>query len=98
SLGLLGESLFSFSVGVGFNKNSEELRQSFNRFLAGIKQNGIYAGMVDRWIQKREVRMPEIAHWPSNGVIVAGVSTGGAPCTCVQNNQLLGFDIELLQR
>ncbi len=98
SLGILGESLFSFTVGVGFNKNSEDLRQSFNRFLAGIKQNGVYAGMVDRWIQKRETRMPDIPRGQTSGVIVAGVSTGGAPFTFVQNNEMLGFDIELLKR
>ena len=98
SLGILGESLFSFSVGVGFNKNSQELRQSFNRFLAGIRQNGVYDDMVNRWIRKREVRMPEIPRAQSSGVIVAGVSTGGAPFTFVQDNQLLGFDIELARR
>ena len=50
SLGILGESLFSFSVGVGFKKSSEDLRQNFNRFLAEIKKNGVYADMVNRWI------------------------------------------------
>ena len=98
ALGILGDSLFSFSVGVGFNKDSAELRQSFNRFLAGIKRDGTYAGMVDRWITKRETRMPEIPGSRPNGVLTAGVSSGGAPFTFVQNNRLLGFDIELLNR
>jgi len=91
ALGVLGESLFSFPVGVGFNKSSGDLRQSFNRFLAEIKQNGVYAGMVDRWIEKRESRMPVISAPPSNGVIIAGVSTEGAPFTFIQENRLLGF-------
>jgi polar amino acid transport system substrate-binding protein len=98
TLGILGESLFSFSVGVGFNKNSGQLRQNFNRFLADIKQNGTYAGMVDRWIRKRELRMPEIPTAQTDGVIVVGMSTGGAPFTFIQDNQLLGFDIELAKR
>ena len=98
SLGILGESLFSFSVGVGFNKKSDELRDNFNRFLAGIKRNGVYADMVERWIKKRETRMPDIPRPQTATAMVAGVSTGGAPFTFVQNNQLLGFDIELLNR
>jgi polar amino acid transport system substrate-binding protein len=98
AIGVLGESLFSFNVGVGFHKNSEELRQNFNRFLAAIKQNGVYADMVHRWIDQRETRMPDIPHPPSSGTIVAGVSSGGAPFTFVQNNQMLGFDIELIKR
>ena len=98
SLGILGESLFSFPVGVGFNKDAEGLRQDFNRFLARIRQDGTYAGMVDRWIHKRESRIPTISALPSNGLIIVGASTGGAPFTFIQDNQLLGFDIELMKR
>jgi polar amino acid transport system substrate-binding protein len=99
ALGILGESLFSLSIGVGFNKSSDDLRQNFNRFLKTIKQNGVYAGMVDRWITKRESRMPEIpAPAQSSGVIVAGVTSGSAPFTFIQDNQMLGFDIELVKR
>ena len=99
ALGILGESLFSFPVGVGFNKSSGDLRDSFNRFLVKIKKDGVYAGMVDRWIQKRESRMPEISGSRSNGVLTTGVtSAGGAPFTFIQDNQLLGFDIELVKR
>jgi His/Glu/Gln/Arg/opine family amino acid ABC transporter permease subunit len=98
SLGIVGESLFSFSVGAGFNKSSDELRQSFNRFLAEIRQKGIYADMVSRWIDKREARIPEIALPRTGGVIVVGISSGEAPFAFVENNELLGFDIELARR
>ena len=60
ALGILGDSLFSFSVGAGFSKNDPALRRNFDRFLAEIKRNGIHAGMVDRWIRKGESRMPEL--------------------------------------
>jgi polar amino acid transport system substrate-binding protein len=98
TLGILGESLFSFTVGVGFNKNSEELRLSFNRFLAEAKKSGVYADMVDRWITKRETKMPKLPPAPRNGSLTIGVSTGGAPFTFIQDNVLMGFDIELLER
>jgi polar amino acid transport system substrate-binding protein len=98
ALGMLGESLFSSPVGVGFSKNSEGLRTDFNRYLAEIRKNGVYDGMVDRWIKKRESRMPDIPLPKSGGTIVAGVSAGGPPFTFVQDNQMLGFDIELVKR
>jgi polar amino acid transport system substrate-binding protein len=98
SMALLGESLFSFSVGVGFNKNADDLRLKFNRFLSQIKQNGVYADMVNRWMEKRELRMPAIDHSKSGGVLVVGVSDAGVPFTLVKDNQLLGFDIELAER
>ena len=42
-LALLGKPLFSVSIGMGFNKNNDDLRNKFNRFLKQIKENGVYA-------------------------------------------------------
>jgi polar amino acid transport system substrate-binding protein len=98
SMAILGEPLFFFDVGAGFGKDNEELRQKFNRFLAEIKQNGVYAGMIDRWMEKREARQPKIEHPRPNGVLVVGVSDAGMPFTIVKDNQLLGFDVELADR
>ena len=98
ALGILGDSLFSFSVGAGFSKNDPALRRNFDRFLAEIKRNGIHAGMVDRWIRKGESRMPEIANSRSSGILTVGVSIAEAPFGFLRNNELLGFDIELARR
>jgi polar amino acid transport system substrate-binding protein len=97
-LAMFGESLFTSPVGVGFNKKSTELTASFNRFLAEIKQNGVYAGMVDRWITKREQRMPELPQTATKGAIVVGVSTFGPPFSFIKDRQMLGFDIEMVRR
>jgi len=98
SFGLLGDSLFTFDVGVGFNKDNSELRDQFNRFLAEIKQNGVHKDMVQRWMEQGDTRMPVIKSAKPNGVIVAGVSDAGLPFTAVQDNRLVGFDIELCER
>ncbi|MDD5033768.1 MAG: ABC transporter substrate-binding protein/permease [Methylococcaceae bacterium] len=98
TLGLLGDSLFSFSVGVGFKKDNETLKDQFNRFLSQIKQNGVHGDMVHRWMEKGEASMPAIENAKSNGVIVAGVSDVGLPFTAVKDNRLVGFDIELSER
>jgi polar amino acid transport system substrate-binding protein len=97
SLGIFGDSLFSSPVGVGFNKDAAPLRDSFNRFLAEARKNGNYADMLDRWINKRQAAMPEIPQG-KGGELVIGVSIGGPPFTFMQNNQPLGFDIELARR
>jgi polar amino acid transport system substrate-binding protein len=97
SLGILGESLFNFTVGSGFNKSSEDLLKSFNRFLAEIKQKGIFADMVSRWVEKRESRMPDLPHG-SNGTLTVGISSGEAPFAYTKDGQIVGFDIELVRR
>lgn len=98
SLALLGDSLFSFDVGVGFNKKNVQLKDRFNTFLIQIKANGIYEDMVNRWMIKGDVTMPEISVPSADGVLSVGVSDAGLPFTIVKDNQLIGFDIELAKR
>lgn len=97
-IGLLGAPLFSFPVGVGISKQNEALRLSFNQFLAQIKQNGIYDDMVARWSVAGSTQMPLIESATTNGILRATVNDGGLPFVAVLDNQLLGFDIELLKR
>jgi polar amino acid transport system substrate-binding protein len=97
SLGVFGDSLFSSPVGVGFNKDAGGLHESFNRFLQESRKSGVYADMLDRWIAKRQAAMPDIPQGKGSPLVI-GVSTGGPPFTFVQNNQMLGFDIELARR
>jgi polar amino acid transport system substrate-binding protein len=98
SLALLGETLFSFDVGVGFNKKNNQLKDRFNTFLAEIKANGIYDDMVNRWMIKGEIVMPEISEPKTEATLLVGVSDGNLPFTIVKDNQLIGFDIELSKR
>ncbi|MFM1781710.1 MAG: hypothetical protein RLZZ181_485 [Pseudomonadota bacterium] len=98
TLGMLDKPLFSFDVGIGFNKKDSALKERFNLFLATIKQDGIYDEMVNRWMTKGETSMPAIKSNPSNGVLVVGVSDAGLPFTIVKDNELVGFDIELSKR
>jgi len=97
-IGLLGEPVFSLNTGSGFNKESTALLQQFNAFLADIKKNGVYADMVTRWIEQRQTNMPALEQPKTSGAIVVGVSANGAPFDFVQDNQLVGFDIELVKR
>ena len=98
-LGLLGDSLFTSPMGMGFNKGTDQFRSSFNQFLLQIKQNGVYDDMVNRWIKTGCLQMPEIAQGKTDGVLVVGnVSDKGLPFTVVKDNQLIGFDIELSKR
>jgi polar amino acid transport system substrate-binding protein len=98
-LALLGDSLQTYPIGIGFNKDKDVLREQFNAFLKTIKQDGTYDEMVSRWIKNNITTMPHIENSEKNGVLIAGnVSDKGLPFTVVKNNQLIGFDIELAER
>ncbi len=97
-LGILGQPLFSSSVGVGFNKSRSDLREAFNRYLADIRKSGVYAEMVDRWVTQRATKGPDVAVANPNGVLKVGLNTGGMPFTGNLNNELVGFDVEMMRR
>jgi len=99
NLAMLGEPLLKLPLGVGFRKGNTELRDAFNRFLAEIKRNGVHADMVDRWLTRRDIRMPAVPAAPHpNGAIVVGISGGGLPYAAMQDGAYIGFDIEMVQR
>jgi polar amino acid transport system substrate-binding protein len=98
-LAFLGKPLFTVPIGMGFNKGNDDLREKFNRFLKEIKENGVYADTVSRWITKGSTQMPEIGNSKANGQLVVGiVSDKGLPFTIVKDNKMIGFDVELAER
>jgi len=98
SFGLLGDPVFSFDIGVGFNKKNSALKDRFNAFLAKAKADGVYKDMADRWMVRGETTMPDIKAEKVSGILVVGVSDVGLPFTFVKDNQLVGFDIEIAKR
>jgi polar amino acid transport system substrate-binding protein len=98
TLGALGGSLFSFPEGVGFRKENTALLEQFNRFLSGLRQSGVHADMVERWMEKNITDMPVIDNPGTNGELVVGVSDGALPFMAVKDNRLIGFEIELSER
>jgi len=98
-LALLGKPLFTVPIGIGFNKNNDQLRGQFNGFLRQIRENGVFNDMVNRWITTGDTRMPDIPNSKANGELVVGmVSDKGLPFTIVRDGKLIGFDVELTER
>jgi polar amino acid transport system substrate-binding protein len=96
---LFGPPLFSSDLGLGFHRDNAELRNSFNRFLKQIRDNGVYDDMVNRWMKKGETTMPSVPKVESGRPLVVGlVSDNGLPFTAVKDNRLVGFNIELMER
>ncbi len=98
-LQLLGDTLFTVPIAMGFNRNNDALREKFNQFLQKIQKDGTYDDMVDRWITRGGTEMPAIPHPAPAGTLVVGfVSDKGLPFAIVKDNKIVGFDIELSER
>mgnify|MGYP001164700486 FL=1 len=98
-LGVLGDTLFTIPIGMGFNKANPALREQFNEFLARIKQDGTFDDLVKRWVRDGNHAMPRIPNPKTNGVLVVGyVSDKGLPFTVMENGKPIGIDVELAER
>ena len=94
-LKMVGDSLFSGDFGAGFRKESAELRNQFNAFLADLKASGDYEAVVDRWIRIGDGPLPDVTFTGEEAPLVIGNSVFGLPSVALKNGELVGFDIEL---
>jgi len=92
--------LFTVDIAAGFHQKSDELRESFNRFLAELKADGTYDEMVKRWHEDIGSEMPDINEPPNpEGLLKIGVvSDIGLPFVAKSEGRWKGFDIELGRR
>lgn len=98
-LKMLGDTLFTIPIAMGFNQQNDELREKFNVFLKKIKDEGIFSDMVDRWVTKGTTVMPVIKKSKTNGILTVGmVSDKGLPFTVMKDNKMIGLDVELVER
>ncbi len=99
-LDVIEENLFYVDIAAGFNKQNPELRQQFNQFLAQIKNESIYDGIMNRWTSySKDPVMPEIAHSGGHGTLRVGiVGDIGLPFTVLSRDQFIGLDVEIASR
>ncbi len=98
-LTVLVRDVFRNPVGVGFPREQSGLRQEFNRFLAGIRADGVYQDWYKRWFDDGNYEMPPIANSKSRGQVRIGmVSDKGLPYTILREGRLVGSDVEIAER
>ena len=76
-----------------------DLKDKINEFLEEIKEDGTFAEIQERWLEKHDMVMPDIpeAKDPQYHLVV-GTTGVSDPFTCYVNNELTGYDIELARR
>ena len=100
-LQIIADDIFPQSISVAFRKEQTDLLNQFNKFLSDIKLNGIYDEMADRWFDKVENEIKPIQIQKPHGdlkPLTLGIVVAGLPYSTYINQELTGFDIELLKR
>ncbi len=85
-------------VAVAFHKESTELCQQFNLFIAQIKADGTYSKIRNRWITHcldtmKAAKIPQ----PEGEPIEIGTISWDVPYTFILNNEWAGIEIEMMQ-
>ncbi len=97
---ILNRELFPMPLGVGFRKESGELRKQFNQFLSDIRSNGTYDEMAKRWFidDAEKAVMPPFKNPVSDKKLTVAVSIEDLPYVAYMNGEYVGFDIEMIQK
>jgi polar amino acid transport system substrate-binding protein len=98
-IGILSEDALTVPLGVGFNKNNPELRREFNRYLNGIRADGTYDTIYERWFvaDPETAEMPKIEFAKNGAPLTLAVAVGDLPNSAIVNGEHVGFDVELIK-
>ncbi|MBQ9001827.1 MAG: transporter substrate-binding domain-containing protein [Eggerthellaceae bacterium] len=76
-----------------------DLKGKINEFLKQIRENGTLDDMRTRWMEKRDMTMPDIPEAKDPQYHLAVGTTGvSEPFTCYANGELVGYDVEIAKR
>lgn len=93
------ESIGDIDVCVGVTNKKPELTKKVNAFIKKCEADGTLSDMKNRWVTEHDFEMPKIEE-PKNpeGTLVCATSGIAVPFSFYQDNELVGYDIELIKR
>ena len=95
------EKLESDNYGFAFplNYTKEKRRTQFNEYLSAIKKDGTYYNILKIWTgEYTSLHTIDKELTGTKGVIYAGINTKVPPFAFKKNNEILGFEVDLLYR
>ena len=100
NLAILEDSLDKADIAVGINPEREDLLHEINAFIKKVKEDGTLDDMYNRWVVQANTDMPEIPKSESpKRTLKVGTSGLVEPMNYYDENQeLTGFDLELIYR
>ncbi|MCQ2177328.1 MAG: ABC transporter permease subunit [Bacteroidales bacterium] len=86
-------------IAFGFRYDEKSLVDTYNSFLSGLKESGIFQEIEDRWTKGdiESAEMPDIPIPDSGDPLMVGVSNA-FPFEFVQNGEWSGFEVEIIKR
>lgn len=92
--GRLTEDSYAFAI----SPNKKELLEEINNVIKTMKQDGTMDGIAEKWFSNDESKktLPNYSYDGSKGTIKFATVSGSAPFAYVKNNEIVGYDIEVI--
>ena len=101
TINYISEKLESDNYGFAFPLNyaKEKRRTQFNEYLSAIKKDGTYYNILKTWTgEYTSLKKIDKDLTGTKGVINSGINTNVPPFAYKKNNEILGFEVDLLYK
>lgn len=94
-LKILGEKLNVDSYAFAINKNNIELKEKIDSIILEMKSDGTLKYLENKWINGENKKL-EKYDYGSNKTLKFATVSGSAPFSYLQNNEIVGYDIDVI--
>jgi polar amino acid transport system substrate-binding protein len=99
NLAILVPEAYRSPMGAAFRPDDTTLRPAYNAFVRGLRENGVYEAMQQRWFKEGARDLPPLPPRGQGPVLRLGITASkGLPWTGVRNGAFTGFEVELAER
>ena len=94
-LKILDEKLTTDSYAFAINKNNTELKEQIDAIILEMKVDGTLKQFESKWINGKNKKL-EKYDYISNKTLKFATVSGSAPFSYLQNNEIVGYDIDVI--
>ena len=96
-LKILNEKLTNDSYAFAINSQKEELKQKVDKIILEMKKDNILNEFKEKWFSDDEnIKNLEIYNYDYTNTIKFATVTGSAPFSYMKNNDIVGYDIDVI--
>lgn len=96
-LKILDEKLTEDSYAFAINPQRKDLKEEIDKIILDMKKDGTLAEMEEKWFgENDELKKLEIYDYKYTDTIKFATVSGSAPFAYMKNNQIVGYDIDVI--
>lgn len=97
-LRIIEEKLTDDSYAFAISPKKEVLKEKIDIVIKDMKENGILSSLEEKWFGENEElkKLEKYDYEQTNGTIKFATVSGSAPFAYIKNNEIIGYDIDII--